>query len=79
MIVEKREQLMRDIENHLRLITRQLLKFDTVEEILQYLIDAFQSKFNCDFVGVILKQEDELIPKVWNGGLPNLKIHFRFQ
>lgn len=76
MIVEKREQLMRDIENHLRLITRQLLKFDTVEEILQYLIDAFQSKFNCDFVGVILKQEDELIPKVWNGGLPNLKNSF---
>lgn len=76
MIANKREQLMRDIENHLRLITRQLLKFDTVEEILQYLIDAFQSKFNCDFVGVILKQGNELVPKVWNGGLQNLKNAF---
>lgn len=55
MTDQKKEKLMTKIENHLRLITRQLLKFDTVEEVLNYLIEAFQSRLNCDFIGVILR------------------------
>lgn len=76
MTDQKKEKLMTKIENHLRLITRQLLKFDTVEEVLNYLIEAFQSRLNCDFIGVILRQNDQLIPKVWNGALQSLKQSF---
>lgn len=76
MIDKNRDNLVKDIENHLRLTTRQLLKFDTEEEVLQYLIDAFQSRLKCNFVAVILKQNGEIMPKVWSGGLHSLKQAF---
>lgn len=61
------EKLMKKLENHLRSTARQLLKFDTTEEVLQYLTDSFQSELNCDFVGVIFKKGSELVSKAWSG------------
>jgi len=72
----KRRALMEEIEDHLRMTARQLLKFDTEEEVLRYLADAFQSRLNCDLVGVITKEGDYFIPKVWNGDSTFLKKKF---
>lgn len=68
MKLSKRDMLIKRIENHLRLTSRQLVKFDTEEETLQYLINSFQSELHCDFVGIILKEEEQLYPKVISGG-----------
>ncbi|WJE54486.1 helix-turn-helix domain-containing protein [Bacillus cereus] len=68
MRLTEREKLTKKIENHLRITARQLVKFDTEEETLQYLIESFRSKLACDLVGMILKEGDYLIPKVWSGG-----------
>ena len=76
MSVSKEKKLIRKLESHLRLTARQLLKFDTEEEVLQYLVDSFQSRFECDFVGVILREGDYIVPKAWSGGLLSLKRSF---
>lgn len=68
MKLTEREKLTKKIENHLRITARQLVKFDTEEETLQYLIESFRSKLACDLVGIILKEGENLIPKVWSGG-----------
>ncbi|WP_181351217.1 hypothetical protein [Thalassobacillus sp. CUG 92003] len=65
----KRERLIKKVENHLRMTALQLVKFDTEEEALQYLTDSFQSQLGCDFVGVNLKERDYIAPKVWSGAL----------
>lgn len=69
----KRDVLLKEIENHLRLTARQLLKFDTEEEVLQYLADSFQSRLNCYFVGVIVQEKKYIHPKAWSGGHSSLK------
>ncbi|WP_461177936.1 helix-turn-helix domain-containing protein [Virgibacillus ainsalahensis] len=74
--MNKRDKLIRNIENHLRLTARQLLKFDTEEEVLRYLADSFQSRFECDFVGVIIQEGDSISPKMWSGGLDVLRRGF---
>ena len=71
MKITKRERLFKRIENHLRIASRQLVKFDSVEETLQYLLDSFRSELSCDFVCIILRQGEELIPKVSSGGSVN--------
>lgn len=76
MLASKEKKLIKKLESHLRLTARQLLKFDTEEEVLQYLVDSFQSRFGCDFVSVIIKEGDYIIPKVWSGGLVSLKRYF---
>ncbi|HHW35897.1 MAG TPA: GAF domain-containing protein [Bacillales bacterium] len=68
MKLSKRDILVKRIENHLRLTSRQLVKFDTEEETLQYLINSFRSELHCDFVGIFLKEEHQLFPKAISGG-----------
>ncbi|MGG2200729.1 MULTISPECIES: helix-turn-helix domain-containing protein [Paenibacillus] len=63
----KRERLKQKIESHLRDLARQLVKFDTLEETLHYLMDSFWMDFTSDFVAILLKEGDQLIPKVWRG------------
>ncbi|EKN68145.1 helix-turn-helix domain-containing protein [Schinkia azotoformans] len=67
MQMDKREKLMKKVENHLRMTARKLVKFDTEGETLQYLIDSFRSEFQCDFVGIIMKEEDLLVSKANSG------------
>lgn len=68
MKLSKRDMLVKRIENHLRLTSRQLVKFDTEEEALQYLINSFRSELHSDFVGIFLKEEHQLFPKALSGG-----------
>lgn len=72
MEMPKKEKLFKRLENHLRSTARHLVKFDTEEETLQYLIDSFRSELKCDFVGIILKEGEYLTSKVWSGELLSL-------
>ncbi|WP_335506913.1 helix-turn-helix domain-containing protein [Neobacillus vireti] len=65
-----KDKLMKKLENHLRSTARQLIKFDTEDQVLQYLTGVFHSELYCDFVGVILNETGNFVPKAWSGNLP---------
>lgn len=65
-----KDKLMKKLENHLRSTARQLIKFDTEDEVIQYLTVTFRSELYCDFVGVILNEGGNFSPKAWTGDLP---------
>ena len=67
---------MRKVDNHLRKTSRYLIKIDTEEEALQYLTDSFQSELYCDFVGVVLDEGGQLLPKAWSGNIPSVTMEF---
>ena len=72
----KSELLMKKVEKHLRMTSRQLIKINTEDEVLQYLADSFRSELNCDFVGVVLNEGNQFIPKAWSGNTPSVHRHF---
>ena len=72
----KQERIIQRLENHLRMTSRQLIKMDTEEEAIQFLIDSFKSKFYCDFVGVVLEEQDQFILKTRTGNMDNVKKIF---
>lgn len=72
----KREQLVERIEAHLRHTARHLVKFDTLEETLHYIIDSFWLELPCDFVGIIMRDHHQLIPKIWKGGSDQFEHSF---
>lgn len=59
--------LIRQLEIHLRKISRQLINIDTEEQTIQFLIDAFMEKIYCDFIGVALVENNQFISKAWGG------------
>jgi purine catabolism regulator len=65
--IHKRNQLKEKIETHLRRTARQLVRFDTLDETLHYLLESFRLELTCDFVAIIVKEGDLLIPKAWRG------------
>ncbi|MFS0824518.1 helix-turn-helix domain-containing protein [Bacillus sp. 1P02SD] len=66
-LTQKREKLMKKIDNHLRAMARHLVTFDTIEETLDYLLEGFYKEYACDLVGVVLYEKGRLVPKVWKG------------
>lgn len=64
--------LVREIETYLRKITRQIINIDTEEETLKYLSNSFISKINCDFVSIILLENNQLVPKAFSGKKKNI-------
>lgn len=61
MIDTKKSDLLREkINLHLRKTARQLVKFDTLDETLHYLIQSFWDQFSCDYVSIILKNGENL-------------------
>ncbi|MGE7590662.1 helix-turn-helix domain-containing protein [Peribacillus sp. NPDC101480] len=78
MSSSKREKLMRKVDNHLRKTSRYLIKINTEEEALQYLTDSFRSELYCDFVGVVLEEGGQLLPKAWSGNIPSVTEAFPF-
>ena len=72
----KLNRLMKDVEEHLRNTSRQLIQFDTEEEALQYLTNYFHAAVNFDFVGVALIEADALICKAWSGKLDSIAAAF---
>lgn len=71
-----KDKLMKKLENHLRSTARQLIKFDTEDEVIQYLTITFRSELYCDFVGVILNEGGSFSPKAWSGDLPAVTNSF---
>src|SRR4051794_33679657 len=76
MELTKKEKLVQKLENHLRRTSRQLIKFDTQKETLQFLSDSVCSQLSCDFVGILIKDGDSFISKVWSGGSTPIKEAF---
>lgn len=74
--MDKREQLIHEINRHLRTTARQLVLFDSEEEALQCIIELFQSKLTCDFISIILKEGMYLRPKVTIGSSEYFTEHF---
>ncbi|MEB3103845.1 helix-turn-helix domain-containing protein [Ferviditalea candida] len=70
---EKYEQLKKKLESHLRRTSRQLVKFNSLDETLNYLIELFWLEFTCDFVAIILNENQSLVPKVWKGEITDIK------
>ncbi|BAQ09309.1 hypothetical protein OXB_0837 [Bacillus sp. OxB-1] len=71
-----RNKVIQRLEHHLRTTSRQLIKIDTEEEAIQFLLDSFKTELYCDFVGVILAESDEFIPKAWAGEVGNIRTAF---
>lgn len=46
------EKLIKSLTNHLKELSRKVLKVNTEEEVLNYLTDAFLSYFNCDVIAI---------------------------
>lgn len=63
----RKDLLMEKIDDHLRKIARQLVKFDTLNETLDYLTESFWNKFFCDYVAIILKEGNLLKVKFEKG------------
>ncbi|MED3983101.1 hypothetical protein P4646_03210 [Peribacillus simplex] len=52
------------------------MKFDTIQETLDFTVESFQLEFSWDFVAIILRDDDRLYPKVWKGGSPHFADSF---
>lgn len=76
ILIQKEEKLLKKLENHLRSTARQLIKFDTEDEVLQYLTASFRSELYCDFVGLILNEGQIFVPKAWSGNIPSVTEAF---
>ncbi|MEB3103941.1 helix-turn-helix domain-containing protein [Paenibacillaceae bacterium T2] len=63
----RKDLLMMKIDDHLRKMARQLVKFDTLNETLDYLTESFWNKFFCDYVAIILKEGNLLKIKFEKG------------
>lgn len=73
---KKRLKIIERLEKHLRKTRREMIKMDTEEEAIQFLIDSFIDELYCDFVGIILVQDDEFIPKAWEGDVSRVETVF---
>ncbi|QGQ46129.1 helix-turn-helix domain-containing protein [Metabacillus sediminilitoris] len=71
-----KEKLLTRIDNHLRMTARHLIKFDTEEETLQFLIDSFRSELSCDLTCIIFKKDRDFFLKVMNGASESFVNHF---
>ena len=74
--ISKRERWIERIESHLRYTARHLVKFDSLEETLHYIVNSFWLELPCDFVGIIVKENNKLIPKSWKGGSEQFQYAF---
>ena len=73
---KKRDILLQKIDTHLRKTARQLVKFDTLDETLQCILDSFWGNFSCDYVSIILKSGDHLNIKIEKGEVKHLSNSF---
>ncbi len=74
--ISKREKLIERIEAHLRHTARHLVNFDSLDETLHYIIDSFWLELPCDFVGIIIRDRNQLLPKIWKGGSGQFEHYF---
>lgn len=63
----KQKHLIDKIDAHLRKTARQLVQFDTLDEILHFLIDSIRKQFVCDYTAIITLNDQILKPKTKKG------------
>ncbi|MDG5788855.1 helix-turn-helix domain-containing protein [Evansella sp. AB-P1] len=73
---KKQDKLLEKIDNHLRNTARQLLRFNTLDETLHFLVDAFREQLACDYVSIIFKENRKLVTKIKIGDAPHLEQVF---
>lgn len=68
-MVDNRKQsaLVERLNIHLRKTARQLIQFETLDETLLFLVNAFWKQFSCDYVSIIFLEGDHLYKKVAKG------------
>lgn len=60
-------RIMEKIDTQLRKTARQLVRFNTLDETMQSLVESFWEQFNCDYVSIFLKNGDYLDVKAKKG------------
>lgn len=73
---EKKEKIVKILEKKLKSTSRQLVQFDSEDETLQYITNAFREKLSADFVGIVFKTGEQLIVKAWSGTKSSIAGHF---
>jgi len=73
---KKKQQLLDMIDAHLRSTARQMVRFDTLDETLSYLIDSFLERFGCSYMAILLLQHGVLDIKSRKGDAPHLESVF---
>lgn len=68
-----KNQWVAKLDSHLRQTSRRLVRFDTLEETLNYLLESFGQELTCDFVAIILKEKGFLVPRKWKGAKPGIE------
>lgn len=66
----------KNIDTHLRNLSRQLIKFDTVDETLYFLLDSFFNRYQSNYVSIILKNSENLEIKVSKGNADHFEDDF---
>lgn len=72
----KKERLIEKIDTHLRRTARQLIKFNTLNETLNYLIHSFWNQFTCDYVSILLKDNEYIFNRSFKGTSPYFEKQF---
>jgi sugar diacid utilization regulator len=65
-----------NIDSHLRNLSRQLIKFDTVDETLSYLLFSFLKRFNSNYVSIILRNHESFEIMASQGNADNFESKF---
>lgn len=65
-----------NIDTHLRSLSRQLIKFDSVDETLYFLLDSFFKRYQSNYVSIILRNNDHLEIKASKGNAKNFEKKF---
>lgn len=71
-------QFVELVTNHLRKISRKVMKVDTRDEILQFLANTFINALNCDFVAIGMIDGDQLSISNLSGDFEPLKEIFPY-
>jgi sugar diacid utilization regulator/GAF domain-containing protein len=65
-----------NIDLHLRKLSRQLIKFDTVDETMSYLLYAFLKRYNSSYVSIIVSNNEQFEIKISKGNAESFERNF---
>lgn len=63
----KDNQIVASLNEHVKQMSRKVLRFDTTEEVVSYLSDIFIEELNSSLIAVALIEQDQLVLKAYSG------------
>lgn len=63
----RNNEIIKKLESQFRKTSRRLIQLETEEETLHYLVESFIQHIVCDFVGIILINNDQYEARIWAG------------